>query len=327
MDTIEVRFRTWYKGLPPQPIKLKIPGWAGKDHNHGNGAEPQPWHCPPFVEGSTYGLELLYPFENTCKVVNEDGKVRFEGDFSNEIEEYNQPPFDVFAPGHYGFTSSLDIVGPPNHIIRLEPHPRYYTDDTWTCPCVVPGHIQSEWWSRIFFIVFKAPPVGCHHIFRYKEPYAQILVLPKKVSYEIYPMDHEENKQRTIMDSLINKSDKGLADNCWVDNLGHHFNDKYKVMARMFAKGGCPAVEQFVRDKVQEQEDDMKAKTQASGKRMKRRLVAPSHEKLQDQTQSEQTPTLPVHCQDRFESSSPQGAASTDSDDTSPQEGEGVRLD
>jgi len=289
MDTIEVRFRTWYKGLPPQPIKLKIPGWAGENHDHGNGAKPQPWHCPPFVDGSTYGLELLYPFENDCKVVNDGGTIKFEGDFSQEvIEAYKQPPFDVFAPGHYGFTSSLDIVGPPNHIIRLEPHPKYFTDETWTTPCVVPGHIQAEWWSRIFFIVFKAPPPGTYHVFRHREPYAQILVLPKKVAYELYPMDQEEYNKRTQLDAMINQGDKCLCNNAWVDNTGHHFNDKYKVLARQFHKGGTEGVEDFIKTKIQERDEETKAKALAQSRRMKRRLVAPTHEKLQDQNEPEQ---------------------------------------
>lgn len=63
MTKIDVLWRTRHKGLPPRPIKLQIPGWAGHDLNHGDGATPQPWHCPPFVDGSTYGLELLYPFD------------------------------------------------------------------------------------------------------------------------------------------------------------------------------------------------------------------------------------------------------------------------
>jgi hypothetical protein len=287
MDTIEVRFRTWYKGLPPQPIKLKIPGWAGDSHDHSDGAKPQPWHCPPFVDGSTYGLELLYPFKSECKVVNDGGVVKFEGDFSSEqTEGIKWPPFDVFAPGHYGFTSSLDIVGPPGYIIRVEPHPRYYTDTTWTCPCAVPGHIQSEWWSRIFFVVFKSPPPGNYHIFRYKEPYAQILILPKRVSYDICPMDYEETKARNNLDNLINHADKTLADNNWVDHEGHHFNDKYKVLGRVYAKGGQPAFEAFIKDKAAEHDQTTKAKMDASSKRMKRRLITVDpNERLQDKNE------------------------------------------
>ena len=68
MTAIDVRWRTNHKGIPPRPIKLEIPGWSGRDLRHDDGATPQPWHCPPFVDGSTYGLELVYPFDAECAV-------------------------------------------------------------------------------------------------------------------------------------------------------------------------------------------------------------------------------------------------------------------
>src|SRR5581483_5793386 len=116
------------KGLPPRQIRLQIPGWAGDSHDHGDGAKPQPWHCPPWVDGSTYGLELIYPFDTECHVVNDNGEIKFIGDFSPEQPTgIKFPPFMTFAPGHYGYTSALDIQVPDDHVLRIEPHPRFYT--------------------------------------------------------------------------------------------------------------------------------------------------------------------------------------------------------
>ena len=57
----------------PQPIRLKMPGWGGSAAMRmENGSEPQPWHCPPFVDGSAYGIELIYHYETECHIVNED---------------------------------------------------------------------------------------------------------------------------------------------------------------------------------------------------------------------------------------------------------------
>jgi len=111
----------------------------------------------------------------------------------------------------------------------------------------VPGHLQ-EWWHRIFFVVFKVPPPGSYHIFRYKEAYAQILIVPKKVSYEIYPMDKEESDKRANFDKLVTENDKILADRNWTDNNGNSFNDKYKVFSRLFAKG--EDLEKYIADKT-----------------------------------------------------------------------------
>lgn len=180
MTRVDVLWRG-LKDLPPRPIKLQIPGWAGHDLDHGGGAVPQPWHCPPFVDGSTYGLELVYPFEADCHVSIRNGELHISREFEEELHpSMQEPPFKQFAPGHYGFTSSLDLLVPDDMVVRVESHPRFFTDTTGTCPCAVPGHIHTAFWPRIFFVVFKAPWPGQTHVFRKGEPYAQILVLPAR---------------------------------------------------------------------------------------------------------------------------------------------------
>jgi len=247
MKNVQVKWRTWGKGGPPAPIKLSIPGWAGDHHSHETGSTPQPWHCVPFIEGSTYGLELIYPFETETRVINDDGKILFDGDFSKECmwEGSFVTPFSNFAPGHFGFTSSLDIEVPEEHVVRLEPHPRFFTDTTGHCPIAVPGHIQP-WWCRIFFVVFKAPSVGQMHIFRKNEPYAQILVVPKKVNYEIKKMTDEEIIERKTIETLIDKNRTLIAKHSWIDNAGNHFDDKYKQMQKVFNKSGKDGLNKFL---------------------------------------------------------------------------------
>ena len=236
---------------PPKRIKLEIPGWAGVDKNHSFGAIPQPWHCPPFVEGNTYGLELIYPFDSECIVKNVDGKIVFDCDFSKE-EGYDNsdPPFQCFAPGHFGFTSSFDFLPPKDHVIRIEPHPKYFTDHTWTTPLAVPGHIHGEWWTKIFFIVFKQPPSGGRYIFRKGEPYAQILILPKKVDYKIEEMTPVEKFKRMHLDN----NSKLFIKDSWKDHNGNVFDDKYRNIGCEFAKGGmegiCKKIEENINNRV-----------------------------------------------------------------------------
>jgi hypothetical protein len=162
-----VKYRTWYKGIGPKPIKPKLPGWAGKP-GYTNGSEPQAWHCKPFVDAATYGLELIYPWDAECVVTaDKEGNVKFDGDFSadEKVCDMKFPPFMTFAPFHYGFTSSLDIETEPGQVLRIEPHPRFYTDRTGDVPVAVAGHLEAEWWSRIFFVVFKTPKPGEKHSF------------------------------------------------------------------------------------------------------------------------------------------------------------------
>jgi hypothetical protein len=273
---MKIKFRNWFKGVPPRRIKLEIPGWAGHDHNHDSGSAPQPWHCPPFVEGSTYGLELIYPFDTECRIKNVDGKIIIDGDFSQEEKEcgIKLPPFASFAPNHYGFTSSLDIMAPKDHIIRLEPHPRFYTDATGNVPCAVTGHLQTEWWPRVFFVVFKSPFPGQEHIFRKDEPFAQVLVLPKRVDYEIEEMSCQEAKQRGNQEKHIDEFGRDYIAKCpWVDHKGNKFDDKYKVLQNAFAKNGYQGVQNTIDNAITKYQAKQTKESIYKRKRMKRSLI------------------------------------------------------
>lgn len=249
MNTIDVFWRTNFKGLPPGPIKLEIPGWSGHDLRHDDGATPQPWHCPPFVDGATYGLELRYPFDAECAVSLRDGALHFERDFSAEMHpSMGGPPFREFAPHHYGFTSSLDLLVSDDMVLRVEPHPRYFTDTSGTCPCAVPGHIHTAFWPRIFFVVFRAPWPGQTHVFRKGEPYAQLLVLPRKVRYDVKPMPEEEARSRELASGYIEECGDELAKHSWVDDRGQRFNDKYKVLQATFLKRGHEGVAKALKE-------------------------------------------------------------------------------
>jgi hypothetical protein len=248
MTAIDLFWRTNHKGLPPRQIKLEIPGWSGHDTNHGDGATPQPWHCPPFVEGATYGLELLYPFDAECRVSIRNGALHFERDFSAEMHtSMRSVPFQEFAPHHYGFTSSLDLLVPDDMVIRVETHPRYFTDASGSSPCAVPGHIHTAFWPRIFFVVFKAPWPGQTHVFRKGEPYAQLLVLPRKARYEVQPMPEEEAHARELASGYIEECGDELARHKWTDDRGQRFDDKYKVLQAAFLKRGREGVDEALR--------------------------------------------------------------------------------
>jgi len=249
-EKIDVFYRTYGKCIPPKRIAIDIPGWAGDGTDHTMGSVAKPLHCLPFVEGSTYGIELIYSFDTTTYVSRKNGKIVFDGDWSKEDLQgvrYDEiPPFGAFAEEHYGFTSSLDFQIPKDYILRLEPHPSFYTDPTYCTPWAVPGHIQSEWWSSIFFVVFKAPPVGHTHVFQKGKPYAQALILPRKVSYNIQRMPEEMEQKRNTRNSLVFNNRKKFAKNIWIDNNGKEFDDKYKVLKMIYEKKGVMAVDEFL---------------------------------------------------------------------------------
>lgn len=273
MNDILVKYRTWYRGQAPSPIKLEIPGWAGHDKDHNNGAIPQPWHCPPFVEGSTYGHELIYPFKSECIVKTINGQIVFEGDFSNEDWNLNEngktiegdqakmssAPMMSFAPSHYGMSSSLDMEPPEGYVLRTEPHPRFYTDTTGTVPCMLAGHIQ-RWWSRIFFVVFKAPREGEMHIFKPGDPYGQVLFLPQKNNVRFQPFSPEEVAERESRERRIGEYGHKIATHVWKDHKYCTFDNKYKVLNSAYIKGGYDCVDETIMSKASRQSVKIKTK-------------------------------------------------------------------
>ena len=116
---------------------MKAGGWGGAPDPMADGSHPQPWHCLPFVDASTYGLELVYPYETECRVVNENGAVRFDWDPAREPGGILSGGEFMFfnakgAPEYYLFNTRLDVQAPPGHVLRTEPHPHYFTDGTGT---------------------------------------------------------------------------------------------------------------------------------------------------------------------------------------------------
>lgn len=244
MNDILIKYRNWHLGESPKPIKLEIPGWAGLKSR----TSAQPWQCQPFIDGNTYGLELLYPFSTECHVKLIDGKITFNGDFTEENKQVGGilPPFLSFAGNHFGMTSCLDIQVPEGYVLRLESHPRFYTDNTNTVPCVVPGHLQTYWWPKIFFVVFKYPILGQTYIFRKGEPYAQILIIPEKNKYEIKEMTEQEKLKRNLFNDKMVKYAKKYVKNSWTSDLGYTFDDKYKILSKIYAKFGIEGLNQFI---------------------------------------------------------------------------------
>lgn len=247
MSKIEVKYRTWHKGLPPRTTKLEVPGWAGDSKDYSDGAKPQPWMCPPFAEASCYGLELVYPFDQECRVTFDGNNFQFEGDFTAESawDAEGKPPFTNFAPGHYGFTSSLDLQPPDGYVTRVEPHPRLYTDQIGDVPFAIAGHIQS-WWPKIFFVVFKAPWPGQTHVFRKNQPYAQVLFLPKKAEYELVRMTPQEQTERSKLENNITTHAKGIKKHGFKSDNGGNFDDKYRQLAGAYTRGGDEGIQTVI---------------------------------------------------------------------------------
>jgi len=229
-----VKYRLFDPGLRPRRSKLEIPGWAGKPEPRKDGSHEYVWHCVPFTEGAQYGIELFYPYANELHVTTKDGQLVLDGDFGPDPQNgLNWPPFRNFGDQYYTYQILLDLMVADDMAIRIEPHPRFYTDPTETVPIAVPALLRTNWWPMMSFCVFKSPAEGREHIFRPGEPFAQILVLPIECDFELVEMTEEEAAERELRSLRIHKSRGTLsADTHWVSTTHTVFDGTYRHILR-----------------------------------------------------------------------------------------------
>jgi hypothetical protein len=228
-----VKFRTFEPRLAPRRTRLDIPGWAGEREPRAEGSQEYPWHCTPFSESAQYGIELFYPYENEMVVSTQNSVLSLEGDFGPCPSEGLQwPPFRNFGNAYYTYQILLDLKVEAGFAIRTEPHPRFYTDLSDTCPIAVPALIRN-WWPMMFFIVFKAPAEGRTHVFRPGEPFAQAIVIPEEAHFDVVEMDAGEAAERELQARRIHASRDRLAEGSrWTSRTATVFDGVYRFMLR-----------------------------------------------------------------------------------------------
>jgi hypothetical protein len=225
----KVKYRLVDQRLRPRQTKLEVPGWAGQREPRKNGSREYAWHCVPFSESTRYGIEIFYPFDNELRVTTRDGRLLLEGDFGPDPETGLQwPPFRSFGDQYYTYQVLLDLKVEDSLAIRIEPHPRFYTDQTDTVPIAVPALLRN-WWPMMNFALFKSPGEGRTHIFRRNEPFAQIIIIPAESEFELVEMGEEEAAERELQSRRIHESRETLSGNThWISSTSTVFDGTYR---------------------------------------------------------------------------------------------------
>jgi hypothetical protein len=224
-----VKYRMTEQNLRPRRTKLEIPGWAGKPEPRADGSHEYAWHCVPFSEAAQYGLEVFYPYDNELRVSTKDGCLVFDGDFGPPPDDGRLwPPFRTFGEHYYTYQLLLDLKVAAGLAIKIEPHPRFYTDPTDSVPIAVPA-LMRNWWPMMFFMVFKSPAEGRTHIFRPNEPFAQFTVIPEECDFELVKMSEEEAAEREMQARRIHASRSTLsAETQWTSASDTIFDATYR---------------------------------------------------------------------------------------------------
>jgi len=224
-----VQYRLVNPKLNPRRTRLEVPGWAGEPEPRADGSHEYPWHCIPFSEAVRAGIELCYPHAAELRVSIRDGEFAFETDSAGPPDpEGEEPPFRSFGREYYTYQILIDLKVPAGLAIKLETHPRFYTDTTGTVPIAVPA-ILRHWWPMIYFVVFKAPAEGQTHIFRPGEPFIQVSVVQADDKLVLAEMPEEEAAERELQSQRIYASRSTLsADSQWTSSTNTVFDGTYR---------------------------------------------------------------------------------------------------
>jgi hypothetical protein len=221
-----VKYRTINPELRPRRTRLEVPGWAGASEPRANGSHEYPWHCIPFSEAARAGIELPYPYDDELRVTARDGALLFEGDFGDN--DARRPPFRSFGKEYYTYQILIDLKVEDGFAIKVDTHPRFYTDTTGTVPIAVPA-VLRQWWPMINFVVFKTPLEGQSHIFRPGEPMLQVTIVQPDAGPELVEMPEEEAAERELQSRRIYASRSTLsADTQWTSATDTVFDGTYR---------------------------------------------------------------------------------------------------
>ena len=220
-----VKYRLYNAKLNPRRTRLAIPGWAGDNEPRTNGSHEQPWHCIPFSEVATAGIELFYPHDHPLHVTSRGGEAVFDGFLPPGAEP---PPFRSFGAGYYTYQLLIDLKPADGYAIKVETHPRFFTDGTGTVPIAVPALIR-QWWPMINFVVFKMPLPGQTHVFRPGEAFIQMTLVEADAKLELVKMGDEEAAERELQAERIHASRTTLSsDSQWTSSTSTVFDGSYR---------------------------------------------------------------------------------------------------
>jgi hypothetical protein len=218
-----VKYRMENPRLRPRRTRLEIPGWAGQPEPRVDGSHEYAWHCAPFSEAARAGIELFYPFDNELHVSTIEGELTFRGEPGLPL-----PPFRSFGREYYTYQILIDLKVEDDMALKVETHPRFYTDSTGTVPIAVPALLRN-WWPKLNFVVFKAPGEGQTHIFRPDEPFIQFTIIPAEAKFDLMEMPAKEAAERELRSRRIHASRDTLsADTKWVSSTNTVFDGTYR---------------------------------------------------------------------------------------------------
>ena len=188
-----------------------------------------PFHCKPWVDGQTVGWTLFYGYLTSVTVVGlGNGRIEVRN-LEQLAQETNQPRvIDQFAHGHFGLGSGYTLQTPSGFVSMLVP-----ATQSPSGLQALTGVIETDWYPRQLFLVFKAPPAGMEIVLDYKAELARVVVIPRHEGLEAQPLTDAELAVVQEQEAAYLAEEKSTPTR-WTAASGDSFTHLYKTWANRY---------------------------------------------------------------------------------------------
>lgn len=193
---------------------------------------PAPYMCKPWSDGQRIGWTLFYGFLTPITIVGlGDGRVEIENK-EQLARETNQTRIgDHFTQGYVGIGVGYTLKTPPGFVSLIIP-PTQPPPGLETVPCV----IESDWYPRQLFLLFRAPAEGVRVALDHKDEIARVVVVPRIEGVTAEPMTAEELEEIEQRRQSYLEEEKTTPTR-WQAATGDTFTHLYKEWSKRYRKG------------------------------------------------------------------------------------------
>ncbi|MCA9938771.1 MAG: hypothetical protein KC418_09020 [Anaerolineales bacterium] len=187
-----------------------------------------PFHCKPWGDGQRVGWTLFYGYLTDVTISVSAADVLAVENLPMLARETNQPRIiHQFAPDHFGIGSGYTLKTPPGFVSLLLP-----ATDPPPGLEMITGVIESDWYPRQTFLVFRLPqPDQPVHLTR-GAPLARVVVIPRQDNLTAQPLSAAE------MEDLAQVEQQYLAEaedtaSRWTAANGAQFTHLYRIWSAL----------------------------------------------------------------------------------------------
>ncbi len=209
----------------PDPARSR-PFVTPEQRAQGNATPPHvvPFHCKPWVDGQTAGWTLFYGYLTSVTIVGqENGRITIHNLEQLSRETNQSRVIDQFSAGHFGIGSGYTLKTPPGLVSLLLPA----TQSPTGLEAQI-GLVETDWYPRQLFLVFKVPAPGTEIRLDYKAELARVVIVPRHEGWEAQPMTETEWQELQTEEARY-LAEEQTTDSRWTAVSGDSFTHLYKI--------------------------------------------------------------------------------------------------